>query len=149
MKIRIEGLCFKFPHEQGADEHHRRLELFLREKAARVFMPFLEREVAPPHTVKVIENIAVSVISTRLDLTLLDEEESWVPNVPLHGNPLLDLRYSQIVFVGDERRFHRARGAFLLEHHCEPHDFVSGWQEKEQPSFEELIEPGDEVETED
>ena len=124
MKIRIEGLCFKFPQEQGADEHHCRLELYLRENAARTFMTFLEREVVPPDAVKLIENVALINSSTRLDLTLLDEEETWVPNVPLHGNPLQDHRFSQIVFVGDERRFHRARGAFLLEHDCEPHDFV-------------------------
>ena len=124
MKIRIEGLSFKFPHEQGADKHHCRLELYLGAKAARTFMTFLEREVVPPDAVKLIENVALINSSTRLDLTLLDEEETWVPNVPLHGNPLQDHRFSQIVFVGDEQRFHKARGAFLLAHDCEPHDLV-------------------------
>ncbi len=87
-------------------------------------MTFLEREATPLHTVKLIENVVLSTSSTRLDITLLDEEETWVPNVPLHGDPLLDNRFSQIVFVGDERRFHRARVAFVREHGCEPNDFV-------------------------
>ena len=124
MKIRIEGLCFKFPQEQGADEHHCRLELYLRENAARTFMTFLEREVVPPDAVKLIENVALINSSTRLDITLLDDENAMVQDVPLHGDPLLDSRFSQIVYIGDERRFHKASAAFLLEHDCEPHDIV-------------------------
>lgn len=91
------------------------MEVYLPKKAARAFMPHLQREISGEETVRLIEDVTLQVSSSRLDIFELEEEDSSMPDVPLRLDSL-----AQIVFDGDSRRFHRARASFKSEYGCEP-----------------------------